>query len=999
MNDILTENEYRDYIISKLVENNSFEERSEKEYDRLYAVNPNALMRFLEKTQPEKLEILRKIHKNNTEKVIINTINSIETTKSSSRLDILKHGIDISYTHLDLVYDKPASNLNKETVKPYKENIFTVSKEVWASGEERIDLVIFLNGIAIMAFELKCELSGQNYEDAIKQWREERNPKTRLFRWKSGVLVCFAMDLSRVYMTTKVDGASTFFLPFNQGSGEGINAGEGNPILENDYSVHYMWDNILTKDSILEIIRKFMFIEVKKEEDPTTKKEKVKETIIFPRYHQLDVVRKLLVDVKENHTLCNYLLQHSTGSGKTNEIAWLSYRLASLYDNDDKNIFDSVIICTDRVIVDRQLQDAINMLEHKQGRVKTLDSKCSSGDLKTALESDVKIIVTTIQKFPYIVDSIATMKNKHFAVIIDEAHSSTAGKNMVAITQTLGSDNSIEYYSVDDIIDKKILLTGKQPNVSMFAFTATPKATTLQLFGTTNEHGQKQAFHIYSMKQAIEEGFILDVLQNYVTYETFYKLNKIVEDDPSLKTDEAKRKIARFIELSDTNIEQRIEIIIEHFRTTVMPELGGQAKAMVVTESRAGAVKYRKAFEDYITRKGYTNIHALVAFSGKVTVNGSEYKESTMNGFSEAKLRDKFDTDQYQVLIVADKYQTGFDQKKLCAMYILKKLHGVSVVQTLSRLNRIFPPFDKKTFILDFANDYSDITKAFAPYYTCTIVSNNVTPASCYDIYNRLLGYYVFYESDIEDFVNLRFSEQQTSGQKKKMISLLEKSARDIRESAKQDPQRPKAIKKDIRAFIRCYEFLIQVTSLNDRTLHKMYIFLGYLKTMLEDNQPGQGIDISDKIKATDFVQKKKEEHKRSSIVADPNIKLSNADKANLAPEKRARLSEIIAEINSRTGKLFDDDVVYAAVIQIKELMKKNADLRRSAKTNTLNDFAFTYNDKIDEILLDGLDQNKDFYSLLLDNNEIKHEFMDIFTEDVYESCGGKGVYAGNSVR
>lgn len=992
MNDILSEKEYQQYIISKLVENNGYEERPADEYDRLYAVNPNALMRFLEKTQPEKLEILRKIHKNNTEKVIISTINSIETTKSSSRLDILKHGIDISYTHLDLVYDKPASNLNKETVNQYKENIFTVSQEVWASGEERIDLVIFLNGIAIMAFELKCELAGQNYENAIKQWKEKRSPKTRLFRWKSGVLVCFAMDLSRVYMTTKLDEKATFFLPFNQGSGEGVNAGEGNPILEDDYSVHYMWDNILTKDSILEIIRKFMFIEVKK-------KEKVTETIIFPRYHQLDVVRKLLVDVKENHTTCNYLLQHSAGSGKTNEIAWLSYRLASLYDNNDKNIFDSVVICTDRVIVDRQLQDAINMLEHKQGRVRTLDSKCSSGDLKDALESDVKIIVTTIQKFPYIVDSIATMKNKHFAVIIDEAHSSTAGKNMVAITQSLGSDDSIEYYSVDDIIDRKILLTGKQPNVSMFAFTATPKATTLQLFGTTNEHGQKQAFHIYSMKQAIEEGFILEVLQNYVTYETFYKLNKIVEDDPSLKTDEAKRKIARFIELSDTNIEQRVEIIIEHFRTTVMPELNGQAKAMVVTESRAGAVKYRKAFEDYITRKGYSNIHALVAFSGKVMVDGSEYKEATMNGFSEAKLRDKFDTDQYQVLIVADKYQTGFDQKKLCAMYILKKLHGVSVVQTLSRLNRIYPPFDKKTFILDFANDYSTITKAFAPYYTRTILSNTVTPASCYDIYNRLLGYYVFYEADIEEFVDLRFSEQKTSGQKKKMISLLQKAARDIRDSAKQDPQRPKEIRKDVRAFIRCYEFLIQVTSLNDRTLHKMYIFLGYLKTLLEEDLPGQGIDISDKIKADDFVQKKKEEHKRSSLVSDPNVKLSNADKANLAPEKKARLSEIIAEINSRTGKLFDEDVAYAAIIQIKEMMKKNADLRRSAKTNTLNDFTFTYHDKIDEVLLDGLEQNRDFYSLLLENNEIKHEFLDIFTEDVYESCGGKGAYAGDVMR
>ena len=987
MNNILTEKEYQDYIISKLCsENIGYEERPAKEYDRLFAVNPPALMSFLEKTQPEKLEALRKIHKNNTESVIINSINNAETSKGGSRLDILKHGIDISFVHLNLMYDKPASNLNNELVKLYEENIFTVSKEVWASDTERIDLLIFLNGIAIMAFELKCELAGQNFNDAIKQWREERSPKTRLFRWKSGVLVCFAMDLSLVYMTTKLDEKNTFFLPFNQGTGVGVDAGDGNPVLEDDYSVHYMWDNILTKDSVLEIIRKFMFIETKIKKDPVTGKDKKKEQIIFPRYHQLDVVRKLLVDVKENHTSCNYLLQHSAGSGKTNEIAWLSYRLASLYDNDDNYIFDTVIISTDRVIVDRQLQDAINMLEHKQGRVRTLNDKCSSADLRDALEDGVKIVVTTIQKFPYIVDSVSAMKNKHFAVIIDEAHSSTAGKNMAAITQTLGSDEIIEEQPVDDIVDDTIRRSGKQPNVSMFAFTATPKATTLQLFGTTNEYGQKQAFHIYSMKQAIEEGFILDVLQNYVTYETFYKINKTVADDPSLKTSEAKRIIARHVEQSDVNISQRIEIIIEHFRNVVMSELGGTAKAMVVTESRVNAVKYKHAFDNYIERKGYKNLHAIVAFSDKVNVDGVDYSEPGLNHFSEAKLREEFDTDKYQVLIVADKYQTGFDQDKLCAMYILKKLHGVSVVQTLSRLNRICPPYDKSTFVLDFANEYEDIEKAFAPYYTCTILNNTVTPKSCIEIYQRLLGYYVFDEADIEDFAELRLSEDATPNQRDKMIRILQKAARNISESGNQDKERPRSIRRDIRAYIRCYEFLMQVTCLDDRMLYKTYLFLNYLKNMLGGEKPDESVNILDKIKAEDFAQKKKDEHKRSSIVSDPNVNLSNAEKAKLTPDKKAKLSEIIAEINSRTGKSFDEDVAYAAIIQIKELLKKNDDLRRSAVSNPLNDFAFTYNDKIDDVLLDGLEQNKEFYSLLLDNKEIKHEFLDLFMSDVYES-------------
>ena len=547
-------------------------------------------------------------------------------------------------------------------------------EEVWASDKERVDVVVFLNGLAIMSFELKCNFAGQSYEDAIYQYRTERNPKTRLFLFKAGCLVNFAMDLNEVYMTTKLDGQATFFLPFNMGNGEGVNAGKGNPVYEDKYSVSYMWEDILTKETVLDLINKFIFIETKESTDELTGKKKIKETLIFPRYHQLDVIRKLLADVGINKTSQNYLIQHSAGSGKTNSIAWLAHRLSSLHDAYNKIIYDNIIVVTDRIVVDRQLQSAILGIEHKTGLIRVMDDKCSSADLAIALKGNTKIIATTIQKFPYIVDSVSGLKEKKFAVIIDEAHSSTSGKDMSAITMTLGAGEAdIDTEGAldsEDIIVDEISRNGKQPNVSIFAFTATPKPTTLQLFGKVNAKGQREAFHIYSMKQAIEEGFILDVLQNFTEYKTFYQINKEIEEDPRCKTVEAKRQIARFVELHETNIAQRIEVIIEHFRTTVMNELGGMAKAMVITQSRASAVKYRQAFEDYIQRKGYKNIHALVAFSGKVKLPDSEkeYTESSINGFSEDKLTKEFEKDDNRVLLVANKYQTGFDQPKLCAM-------------------------------------------------------------------------------------------------------------------------------------------------------------------------------------------------------------------------------------------------------------------------------------------------------------------------------------------
>lgn len=981
INNVLSEKNYQKFILERLLEQ-GYTIKPATNYDRLFAVDRKTLFEFLYATQPDEMEALEKVYKDELQEIIIQKINTEETKQRGSRLDVLKHGIEVANHKLELMYTKPATTFNKELNRLYNQNRFTVSEEVWASDNERIDLVIFLNGLAIIAFELKCNAAGQSYQDAIYQYRTQRSPKTRLFRWKSGVLVSFAMDLEQIYMTTKLDGESTFFLPFNMGKGEGIDQGAGNPIYEDKYSVYYMWEDILSKDTLLQIISKFMFIEVKEKKDPVTDKIKRKETVIFPRYHQLDCVRKVLADVVDNGTSLNYLIQHSAGSGKTNSIAWLAHRLASLHDENNKIIFDNIIICTDRVVVDRQLQKAIMGIEHKDGMIRVMDDKCVSQDLAIALEGNTKIIATTIQKFPYIVDTVKGLKNKKFGVIIDEAHSSTAGKNMAAITMTLGNGAEVNYDAEDMIVDE-ISKNGKQPNVSMFAFTATPKPTTFQLFGREDIHGDKVAFHLYSMKQAIEEGFILDVLQNYVTIDTYFKLNKEIKDDPKMQTNDAKRQIARFIQLHEVNIGQRVEMIIEHFRTTVMPELDGHAKAMVVTESRAGAVKYRQAFEDYVTKKGYKDIKALVAFSGKVTVDDKEYTEAGMNGIAEKCLPDEFDKDNYQVLLVADKYQTGFDQPKLCAMYILKKLHGVTAVQTLSRLNRICPPYEKKTFILDFANDYKEITAAFSKYYTKTILSNSVTPTAIYDSIAKIEGYFFLDPADVEAFNKLLYESEHTAKDKKQMTFYLQKAKRVIDSFPDEDKAH---CAMDIRHFIRFYEFLLQASCFEDKELHKKYNFLNYLISYIKINHPGGGYNLEGKIRATGFIQKKTGEYKKPQMKSDPVMKLPTAYDIVLTPAKEERLSQIIIEINNRTGRNYDNDVAIKVALQIRDIMKKSEELKTSAKNNTEQDFEFAFFDHVDDALIDGLEQNQDFFTLLLQNDEIKKEVLGLFVEDTYQS-------------
>ena len=987
MNDILTEKQYQHEIMDYLQSQNGYRIRKATDFDRLFAIDRGMLFEFLNQSQPDVMAELYKIFKDDTEETIVNVINQSVTSEKSSLIEVLKGGIELSNRHLDLMYTKPATTFNKTLNKLYETNILSVMEEVWASDDERIDLVIFLNGFAIMSFELKCNPAGQSYQDAILQYRKARDPKTRLFRFKAGCVVNFAMDLNEVYMTTKLDGDATVFLPFNMGSGTGVDAGAGNPLFEDRYSVSYMWEDILTKDTILDLLAKFIFVERKEDVDEATGKKKRSETLIFPRYHQLDLIRKLLASVYEHGSELNYLIEHSAGSGKTNSIAWLTYRLASLHDANNRVIFDNIIIVTDRVVVDRQLQKAILGMDHKAGLIRVMDDKCTSADLAYELTHNTKIIATTIQKFPYIVDTVANLKDKRFAVIIDEAHSSTAGKDMQAVTQALGSGEQT-YTDADDMINDQIEKSGKQSNVSMFAFTATPKDKTLRLFGRLNLQGQYEAFHLYSMKQAIEEGYILDVLQNFTEYQTMFLLNKEIEEDPTMKTDDAKKQIARFIELHETNIAQRVEVIVEHFRTVVMGELGGMAKAMVITASRQAAVKYRQAFEDYINRKGYTGISALVAFSGKVKLDGddTEYTEVGMNGFREEQLPGKFDSDDYNVLIVANKYQTGFDQRKLCAMYVLKKLKGVNAVQTYSRLNRICPPYDKKTFILDFVNKYADVQASFAPFYTTTLLSGNMNPKHIYDLEANLDAFMVLDPLDIQNFNDLLFKKRTksiTAAEKRALTFYLQKAEKAVKQYSL---EQQKEIRFRMRGFVRFYEFLLQASCFKDVDIHKKYVFITYLLSYLDISSGGSGFDLTGKIKASQFVQKKGETHGTEKQVSRPVMKLPESDGFNLSEAKIERLSQIIADINSRTGKAYDTDVAVKAMLQIRDILMKSDKLKMSAKNNSEKDFEFSFYDDIDDALIEGLEQNQDFFTLLLNNDEIKKSVLGIFSGEIYTS-------------
>ena len=985
MNTIMSEKEYQHFLMDRLVDAGYVVRQANTDYDEALAMDRELVFQFLEQTQPKSLATLQKIYKKDTEKMILETLNRELTKPKGGLLSVLKNGIVMNGVKLTLMYAKPATSFNPDLLRKYKENIFSVMEEVVISDHERIDLVIFINGLAVISFELKCNPAGQTYEDAIRQYKTSRDSKNRLFLFKAGCFVNFAMDLREVYMTTKLAGTSTFFLPFNQGSGTGIDAGAGNPVYDDGrLSVSYMWDDILQKDRLSELIHRFLFIERTERKEGRTGRIRIIERLIFPRYHQLDVIEKLLHDVYLHGSSRNYLIQHSAGSGKTNSISWLAHRLTSLHDETEKIIFDTVLIVTDRVVVDRQLQQAVQGIDHKSGLIRVMDEDCTSADLAEALQGNVKIIATTIQKFPYIVEAVQKLQDRTFAVIIDEAHSSTAGKDMAAVTMALGSGEASEKDGEDAIIDI-IRRHGKQPNVSVFAFTATPKATTLQLFGTKNDAGQYEPFHVYSMKQAIEEGFILDVLQNYIEYKMFYQINKKIADDPAMKTDDAKRQIARFISLHDTTISQRVEIMVEHFRSAVMAQLGGRAKGMIVTSSRAEAVKYKLAIDDYVKHQGYDHIHAVVAFSGKVTLphDETEYTEPSLNGFSYAKLPDQFNTNAYNLLIVANKYQTGFDQPKLCAMYVLKKLQGVAAVQTLSRLNRVALPYDKQTVVLDFMNTCDDMVESFAPYYKATILSASVNPDDIYELEAYLDEYGVLDEADIEAFADIYHRPDLSQEDKQRLIALIGKTIQALKK--KYDLKERREFAANVKKFIRFYEFLLQGTCFTDVELHKKYEFLLYVSAELHIGRD-TSINLEGKLEANRIIQKKIKETNKPHVVKTESVRYGSVRPVSITDIEKEKLSHIIEAINQAMGKEFDMDEATKAILQLKDRMLQSEDLKIRARSNREDEFALRMYKVADDIMSDAVDEHPEIYSLLLDYDDWKKQVLSGFVPELYQA-------------
>lgn len=975
--------DFQQWIIKDLKEKNGYIQRDAAQYDPRLAMDVELLWDFLMETQEETMDyLLKKLSK----ETIINLINK-EIVKGGF-LFALKEGVFIENKQLRLLYRKPATSFNEKAVKQYHANRLSVIEEVVYEESDRIDLVIFINGLALFAIELKFNPSGQSVQDAIKQLKG-RNAKNRLFRFEQGVLASFAVDTLEVYMTTQLKGQETYFLPFNMGKGQGIDMGSGNPHNPDGFDTEYLWLDVMTKDSILQLIESFIFFEI-------DKKNPKKKTLIFPRYHQRRAVSRLLEDMRSNHTESNYLIQHSAGSGKTNTIAWLAHSLVSLHDEENNNIVDTVLIVTDRIVVDRQLQDAVKQIDHKNGVVKVMGDRETSSDLADAIAGNTKIIATTIHKFAQINQSdwmtVGNTANKKFAILIDEAHSSTTGSYMSSVSQVLTETDTedrtideVQEVTVADAIEQEIARTGKQANVSIIAFTATPKATTLQLFGTTQPDGSKAPFDVYSMKQAIEEGFILDVLNNYTTYKTYYRLNKAVEEDPELKTTIAKRKIAKFVELSDENIDQKIEIIMDHFIShDIMAELGGQGKAMIVTSGREAAVKYQLAFKKYFKEHSITSIGTMIAFSGKVNYLGSEYSESAMNGFKEDDLKDNFNTDDYQILIVANKYQTGFNQPKLVAMYVDKKLRNVAAVQTLSRLNRIFRGYNKKTFILDFKNTYDDIRAAFASYYRETILADTITPSDILDLDRKIEEYSILDNSVVHEFNQFLYQEKRSSREKQKMVALLNKGYDRIKRF---DEKEQLSIKRVIRSFIRMYTFLIQATAYQNEMLHERYNYLQSLVKMIDVRLGGNDFTIADKI-VVDYMKHKQTGYFTSSpeLENNPELKLPKPNLTSITDEQEKRLSEILEEINEQLDLNIDPEVGISGAVSIRELLKKNARLKQSAHVNSREDFKFAFEEEIDNALTEGYSQSQDLFGALLNNETFKKRMANIFLNDVYKS-------------
>ncbi|MDP8240987.1 MAG: type I restriction endonuclease [Candidatus Hatepunaea meridiana] len=973
-----------------------YEKDDGEAFERERCLFPQNVISFIKITQPVEWEYLASIQKDKAEETLLDDLCRALNSEHEGCLSVLRHGFKCFGKLFRLAYFAPASGLNPEIQNLYDANSLTITRQLRYSNRHgnTLDVTLALNGIPVATVELKNPMTGQTWRNAVQQYKHDRDQADLIFQFKKRTLVHFAVDTDEVYMTTRLSGGKTRFLPFNKG----YNSGAGNPENPSGYKTAYLWEEVLERHSFLDILARFIHLQTV--EKRLGGKRVSRETMIFPRYQQLDCVRKLVVGAEEKGAGVNYLVQHSAGSGKSNSIAWLAHRLASLHDNKDEKVFDSVIIVTDRVVLDQQLQNTVYQFEHKQGVVQKIDVDATQ--LGQALTTGVPIVITTLQKFPFVTEKIGDLPKRRYAVIIDEAHSSQGGETATELKGVLGGavmkEEIRQKVEEEGLLDyeEEILRTmakrGHQPNISFFAFTATPKHKTLEVFGQPGTDGKPQPFHLYSMRQAIEEGFIIDVLQNYTTYKTYYRLIKSIEDDPKVDKRKAARALARFMSLHPHNIAQKTEVMVEHFRHFTMHKIGSRAKAMVVTSSRLHAVRYKQAFDKYIAEKGYKEIKTLVAFSGTVIdpdVPGLEYTEVSMNqGIREKELPERFGTNEYQVLLVAEKYQTGFDQPLLHTMYVDKRLAGIQAVQTLSRLNRMHPG-KEDTFVLDFVNDPEEILVAFQPYYEQTLIGERAEAKQLYELQARLDVQQVYHKAEIEEFCKVFYkpAKYQTPTDHARMNTCIDPA---VNRYNQLDEDVREEFRKELVAYRNLYAFMSQVIPFQDTDLEKLYSYIRFLLAKLPKGDRGPVYHFDDEVALKYYrIQKICEgsidlEAGKSEPVSGPTDVGTG-----IARGEEIELSKLIEILNERFGTEFKpgDQLFFDS---IREDAVTDSNLRQAALANTMENFGYVFRRALEVLFIDRMEQNEEITAKYMNDKDFQETVAEHLLKQVYEQIRRK---------
>jgi type I restriction enzyme R subunit len=987
------------------------------DFDPELCLEKNRLINFIQTTQAKTWQALEAIHGTETANIVVADCRKHINTQGV--LNVIRYGFKCYGKKLKVAYFLPNNQLNDDTLALYGQNVLSVTRQLYysANNKNSLDMVLFLNGIPVVTMELKNKFTGQSTTHSIKQYKNDRDPSEPIFQFKKGALVHFAVDTDLAFMATRLSGKKTFFLPFNLG----YNDGAGNPPAQGgEYCTSYLWRDVLQRDSLLDILNRFIHLQIEEKKilkDGAIKKIK-KETMIFPRYHQLDVVRRLIAHSKDNGAGRNYLVQHSAGSGKSNSIAWLAHRLSSLHTEADEKIYHSVIVITDRKVLDQQLQDTIFQFDHKQGVVQKIDE--DTRQLVKALSGGTPIIITTIQKFPFVSETLEKLqeeeggidigtKGKRFAVIVDEAHSSQTGETAADLREVLNSDGVAEaaqdYIAdneeeEDDAVVRTMLRRGKQPNLSFFAFTATPKYKTLKIFDEPGITGEAP-FHHYSMRQAIEEGFILDVLANYTTYQTYYKITQTAEDDPNVDRKKAAKALARFLTLHEYNIAQKTEVMVEHFRTHVRHKIGQRAKAMVVTDSRLHAVRYKQAFDKYIQDKGYTDVRSLVAFSGSVEdpdAPGLSYTEVSMNnGISERGLPEAFDSDDYQVLLVAEKYQTGFDQPLLHTMYVDKKLSGIQAVQTLSRLNRTTAGKDD-TFVLDFRNTEEEIYAAFKDFYQVTLAEELTDPHHLYRLQGQIEEHQVIHNNEVNDFCAVYFAPKRRESvhDHAKMNNIIDLAVERYKELEEEAQDEFKGLLVNFR---NMYSFLSQVMPYQDTDLEKLYTYLRYLIKSLPRDASGPGYKVDGDVELEYYRLQKISEGSIDLEEGEPGELKGPSDVGTGRPgEDEAPLSELIRALNERFGTEFTEaDRLFFE--QIEEEAFEDANLKEAATANNYGDFSSILSKAFEGILIDRMEGNEEIFERLMGDADVRGIAVNDIAKSLYKRFRGEELSPADHVQ